>query len=202
MCGDRNGSGRPGGRNRTGTANLTTARAMRPPRLASLQCSTLVGGQRRCYDDGCSDRPPVRVLLIVGAVGGLHGVGCVAQATAVPRRRPGGNIRLFADSRRRRETADRGRPGRRGGQSAASTSRSTGCAAGLGAMPAPPESGRNPFSFGADRARPASAPRPRHRVIAPRQPTHRRLLASGPTADAVAGRGAEEQTRGALSAPL
>ena len=98
----------------------------------------------------------VRVLLIVGAVGGLT-AWVVAQGTAVPAGAPAGRSAVRAQASG--ETADR---------RASVTAVDPGfdveidrLRAGLDVMPAPPESGRNPFRFGADRSvrRPPSAVR-------------------------------------------
>ena len=89
----------------------------------------------------------VRVLLIVGAVGGLT-AWAVAQGAAVP-----AGVRAGASSvgaQAPRGTAD---------GTAAVTAVEPGfeiaverLRTGLGVMPAPTESGRNPFRFGADRS--------------------------------------------------
>ena len=97
----------------------------------------------------------VRVLLIVGAVGGLT-AWAVAQGTAVPAGAPAGTSAVRAQAS--------GEPDR----GASVTALDPGfdveidrLRTGLGVMPAPPASGRNPFRFGADRSvrRPPSAVR-------------------------------------------
>jgi hypothetical protein len=89
----------------------------------------------------------VRVLLIVGAVGGLT-AWAVAQGAAVPAGGRAGTSSVRAHSPR--GTAD---------GTAAVTAVEPGfevaidrLRTGLGVMPAPTESGRNPFRFGADRS--------------------------------------------------
>jgi hypothetical protein len=83
----------------------------------------------------------VRVLLIVGAVGGLT-AWAVAQGAAVP-------AGARADTSSVRAQAPRGTAGR----AAAEPGFEVGIdrlRTGLGMMPAPAASGRNPFRFGAD----------------------------------------------------
>src|SRR5215217_7127068 len=88
----------------TGTSNHSTARPC--DRRGWCRCSvqTLVGGPRRCYDDAVP-MATVRVLLIVGAVGGLT-AWAVAQGAAVPAGAPAGTSAVRAQASG--ETADRG----------------------------------------------------------------------------------------------
>src|SRR5687768_9662358 len=89
----------------------------------------------------------VRVLLIVGAVGGVT-AWAVAQGAAVPAGVRAGTSSVEAQAPR--GTAD---------GTAAVTAVESGfevaidrLRTGLGVMPAPAKSGRNPFRFGADRS--------------------------------------------------
>ena len=85
----------------------------------------------------------VRVLLIVGAVGGLT-AWAVAQGVAVPAGAPPVGTEV-----------SRQEPGRTGAATAAEPGLEVGMdrlRGGLGVMPSPSASGRNPFRFGADRA--------------------------------------------------
>jgi hypothetical protein len=116
----------------------------------------LVGRQRRCYD-GAVPMATVRVLLIVGAVGGLT-AWAVAQGAAVPAGAPAG-----ASAVRRTDG-----PPEPAGRTDAATAGEPGfdvaidrLRTGLGVMPAPSAPGRNPFRFGAERLvrRPSSAAR-------------------------------------------
>jgi hypothetical protein len=113
----------------------------------------LVGRHRRCYDDAVP-MATVRVLLILGAVGGLT-AWAVAQGSAVPAADPLSATSVPTEGVR--EPA---------GPTGSTTAGEPGfeleidrLRTGLGVMPSPPASGRNPFRFGAERRarRPASA---------------------------------------------
>lgn len=103
----------------------------------------------------------VRVLLIVGAVGGLT-AWAVAQGAAVPAGAPAGAsaMRRTEGPREpagRTDAATAGEPGFEVGIDRLRT--------GLGVMPAPSASGRSPFRFGAERLRrPPSAAQQRAAV--------------------------------------
>ena len=97
----------------------------------------------------------VRVLLIVGAVGGLT-AWAVAQGAAVPAGVRAGTSSVRAQAPRGTADATAVQPGFEVAIDRLRT--------GLGVMPAPTESGRNPFRFGADRSvRGTSAAQ--HRVL-------------------------------------
>jgi hypothetical protein len=85
----------------------------------------------------------VRVLLIVGAVGGLT-AWAVAQGAAVPAGVRAGTSSVRAQAPRGTADATAVQPGFEVAIDRLRT--------GLGVMPAPTESGRNPFRFGADRS--------------------------------------------------
>jgi hypothetical protein len=85
----------------------------------------------------------VRVLLIVGAVGGLT-AWAVAQGAAVPAGVRAGTSSVRAQAPRGTADATAVKPGFEVAIDRLRT--------GLGVMPAPTESGRNPFRFGADRS--------------------------------------------------
>jgi hypothetical protein len=89
----------------------------------------------------------IRVLLIVGAVGGLT-AWAVAQGSAVPAGPAAGPSSVRAPVAR--ETADRGASA--GGVDPGVEVAIERLRTGLSVMPAPSESGRNPFRFGADRS--------------------------------------------------
>ena len=107
--------------------------------MPPLADHALAARLRWCYD-GRVRMPIARVLLIIGAVGGLT-AWVVAQGTVVPAGRRAPAAAPARDAARREAAATR-----RDSDFDVAVGR---LRAGLGLMPAPSASGRNPFRFGA-----------------------------------------------------